>query len=261
MRNVIVLLQMLWCCAAFGQHPIQLSPPHAVVDSFFFKDVATVSLELDFPGTALRYTLDGTPVTSESPLYTGPISISETGTIRTAAFHKGFSNSPEVELAVRSLKYAQSIKVESASPEPAPRYSGDGLSVLTNAQKGKLNFAASPRAWLGWEVDTLWFTLQHLPQEKVNQLTLSTLNNAGSWILPPAEVRVYHSGKLIGSYSGDAPERGAPVRFEFLEVPINSGAYEELNVLILSRTLPDWHDGGGRPAWIFLDELLLTQMP
>ena len=48
------------------------------------------------PDSTIRYTLDNTPVTEGSPIYTGPILISDTTTIRAKAFKENWFDSDEV---------------------------------------------------------------------------------------------------------------------------------------------------------------------
>lgn len=261
MRRVFFSLLMLYSGLALAQPRIQLSPPQVVVDSVFFAETATVRLELDYPGVELRYTLDGSPVNSQSPVYQEPLRLSQSATVTAQAFHPDFEDSPEVRLSVRSLKHNKQIAISSAVPTPAPQYTGAGLPALTDRQKGALHFAATPKAWLGWATDTLRFQLQVPKPAGGIQLVLSLLDNAGAWIMPPAAVKVYDEGEEIGRFETVQPKPGGPTQYRFLEVPLKPWRSKALEVVVLARQLPPWHDGAGRPAWIFLDELFLTQKP
>lgn len=261
MRRMYFIFLMLCSGLALAQPRIQLSPPQAVVDSVFFTETTTVRLELDYPGVELRYTLDGSPVGSNSSVYKGPLALSQSATVSAKAFHPDFEDSPQVSIAVRSLKYNQPLSITNATPRPAPQYTGAGLSALTDRQKGALNFAATPKAWLGWETDTLRMQLNAPEAGKANMLVFSLLDNAGAWIMPPAVVKIYDAGEQIGQIETARPEPGGPTQYHFLEVPLKPWSSDTLEVLVLARQLPDWHDGAGRPAWIFLDEILLTQKP
>lgn len=261
MSRLYTLLLLMYSGVAFAQPRIQLSPPQTVVDSVFFVEAATVRLELDYPGVELHYTLDGSTVVPESPLYESPLRLSESAAVSARAFHPDFGDSPEVSLSVRSLKYHQPLTVTEASPKPAPQYAGAGLPALADRQKGALNFAATPKAWLGWETDTLFLQIKLPKPNSANQLSLSLLDNAGAWIMPPSAVVVYASGEEVGRLVTEEPEPGTPTGYRFLEVPLMPWDSDTLEVVIPARRLPAWHDGAGRPAWIFLDEILLTQKP
>jgi len=261
MSKLLLFLGLFTSSMAIGQPRIQLSPPKVEVDSVLFTTAATVRLELDYPGVALRYTLDGSPVSQESALYGAPLHLDQTATVRARAFHPDFADSPDVRRTVRSLKNDRKADVVYVSPDPAPKYTGAGLSALTNQQKGALNFAATPEAWLGWETDSLWLKIKTIAPAAANQLTLSLLDNAGAWIMEPAHVQVYQSGELLGATQIAAPKAVLPTRHNFVEVPLPLRRYTTLDVLVLSQTLPEWHDGAGRIAWVFLDEIFLSQMP
>lgn len=261
MRSVNFFLLMLCSGLALAQPRIQLSPPQVVVDSVFFSETATIRLELDYPGVELRYTLGGSPVGSQSAVYQESLRLSQSATVTAQAFHPDFQDSPQVGVSVRSLKNNQPLSVRNALPGPAPQYTGAGLLALTDRQKGALNFSATPSAWLGWETDTLRIQLEAPEAGKGNVLVLSLLDNAGAWIMPPALVKVYDAGEEIAQFETANPEPGGPTQYHFLEVPLKPWSSNTLEVLLLARQLPDWHDGAGRPAWIFLDELFLTQKP
>lgn len=254
------MLVMLGSGVVSAQPRISLSPPQVEADSVFFEEAAAVRLELDYPGVQLRYTLDDSPVVPGSLLYEGPLHLAQTAVVRARAFHEDFADSPEVALTIRSLKQDHPVKVVAAQPAPSSRYSGAGLPALTDRQKGALNFAASPEAWLGWETDTLHLMLELDTPTAANRLTLSLLDDAGAWIMKPALVQVYESGELVGEATVSPPAAAAPTRHTFLEVALPPRRYEHLHILVCSRELPEWHDGAGRPAWIFLDEIFLSQI-
>lgn len=255
---LLLLLCGNWVSA---QPRIQLSPPQVQADSVLFEEAAMVRLALDYPGVQLRYTLNGSSVLPESPRYDAALQLKETATVRARAFHPHFAESQEVSLTIRSLKRDLPIKAVAASPSPAPQYAGAGLPALTDRQKGSLNFSASPTAWLGWETDTLHLNVQLESPSAANQLTLSLLDNSGAWIMGPAKVEVYASGEQIGEMATTEVQPGAAVQHTFLEVPLKPGEYKALKVIAIARRLPEWHDGAGRPAWIFLDEIFLSQIP
>ncbi len=70
---------------------IEYQFPAPVLTSSFtmFRDTATINLSLSVrPGQNLRYTLDGTVPTSNSPMYTRPINVTRSTTIKVASFSK-----------------------------------------------------------------------------------------------------------------------------------------------------------------------------
>jgi hypothetical protein len=65
-----------------------IAPPRFVGEQRFFPagSVVSVVLESDSPGDVIRYTTSGSPVTSQSASYTGPLEVTRTTVVRAAAF-------------------------------------------------------------------------------------------------------------------------------------------------------------------------------
>jgi len=65
--------------------------PDAVIeaDSDIFTDTITVAIKTTLDGCQLRYTLDGTEPTADSALYTKPLVLSDTATVKARAFGDG----------------------------------------------------------------------------------------------------------------------------------------------------------------------------
>ena len=66
--------------------------PTAVLPAGFYDSTVEVSFTNNAPGTTLRYTTDGTNPTASSPVYTGPISVSQTTVVKA----RSFSDDPAV---------------------------------------------------------------------------------------------------------------------------------------------------------------------
>ena len=65
--------------------------------NYNFPQAVTITCET--PGATIRYTLDGSNPNSASALYSGPISISQTTTIKAKAFQDGWSDSATASAA------------------------------------------------------------------------------------------------------------------------------------------------------------------
>lgn len=62
--------------------------PEALEPDGVFEDVQAVTVQLSGPGL-IRYTLDGTVPTGESPVYTKPLTLTESGIVRAVCFEEG----------------------------------------------------------------------------------------------------------------------------------------------------------------------------
>ena len=98
-----------------------------------FSSNFSLTLSASDPGAQIRYTLDGTTPTTTSPLYTGPIAISNTTQVRTRAFVPDFLPSPIVGHTF--------FKLDPDVQTAAMR----ALEVLTNQKLG-----SDPDKWKAW---------------------------------------------------------------------------------------------------------------
>ncbi|MEO5715665.1 MAG: chitobiase/beta-hexosaminidase C-terminal domain-containing protein [Luteolibacter sp.] len=74
---------------SFGASPPSFSPAPGG-----FSDPQTVTLTSATSGASVRYTIDGSDPTANSPLYTGPIAVATTTTIKAISVKSGIENSP-----------------------------------------------------------------------------------------------------------------------------------------------------------------------
>jgi len=64
-------------------------PPQFSVKSGYFQGSFSVAISPDSPDTEIHYTRDGSTPSMSSPLYTGPLTVNETTTIKAIAFQSG----------------------------------------------------------------------------------------------------------------------------------------------------------------------------
>ncbi len=77
---------------------------------FAFTDSAVINLRVDMVGADIHYTLDGTKPTVESPKYTSPIVVTESGLLKASAFRNGMSG--EIYSAIIDKQtYREAVKV------------------------------------------------------------------------------------------------------------------------------------------------------
>jgi hypothetical protein len=81
-----------------------VSTPYVLEDLNLFRDKTTVTLASRTPGAVIRYTLDGSEPTPESPEYGLPFEITKSCRIKARAFHDGYEPSPVLSvLATKAL--------------------------------------------------------------------------------------------------------------------------------------------------------------
>ena len=93
----------------------------------------SVTLSTTTPGSTLRYTLDGSDPTASSPLYTAPVTVDHTATLKAVGFKSAWSNSD-----VRSALYTMNFGTL-AAPTVTPAtgtYEGQVSVEMSPAQGG-----------------------------------------------------------------------------------------------------------------------------
>ncbi|HEX7122900.1 MAG TPA: chitobiase/beta-hexosaminidase C-terminal domain-containing protein [Gemmatimonadaceae bacterium] len=125
-----------------GAFVLKASPPSLTPGTGTYGTGTPVSIETATPGAVVRYTLDGTDPTETSTVYSAPLSLTTTGTIKARAYRAGWTSSDSAaatywvtEGAVASplllppgAAYTGPVMVSMscATPEATIRYTLDG---------------------------------------------------------------------------------------------------------------------------------------
>ncbi len=143
-----------------------------------------VELDCIRPDVQVRYTMDGSMPTAQSPLYTKPLMLTEAKTIKAATFAGNEQLGQMLELPVIWNK---------ATAKPVKSAGTGDLYMLTNGIRGSQKY--TDLEWCSWmKSDTVTFTLDLKKPELVNKLTLGSITNYGMAVHKPAEIEVWISG-------------------------------------------------------------------
>jgi len=101
--------------------------------------------------------------------------------------------------------------------------------------------------------------------QPVENVSVGCLRDSGSWILFPKKIEVFAGNtktnlKKIGETHYDAThldESGLPMIKDF-KVGVSKTEAKHFKVVVHNAgKLPEWHQGAGRPPWVFVDEVIL----
>ncbi|MBC8011875.1 MAG: chitobiase/beta-hexosaminidase C-terminal domain-containing protein, partial [Burkholderiales bacterium] len=111
-----------------------------------FLEAVTVTLSSATPGATIRYTLDGSPPTAASPLYTGPFTLATSATVSARAFAADLADSAvsSATYQLTTLPYLGTVKPPRARDIADSNWSVGGETV----DRDYTVFAAY-RDWLG----------------------------------------------------------------------------------------------------------------
>lgn len=212
-----------------------------------------VELDCIRPDVQVRYTMDGSMPTVQSPLYTKPLMLTEAKTIKAATFAGNEQLGQMLELPVIWNK---------ATAKPVKSAGTGDLYMLTNGIRGSQKY--TDLEWCSWmKSDTVTFTLDLKKPELVNKLTLGSITNYGMAVHKPAEIEVWISGddkeyRKVGecSYTKNEIFREGVFRED---IPFEIGT-EARYVRVVARgagDCPFTHVRPGQEARIYFDEIII----
>lgn len=233
--------------------------PFVVSGDRTFKNTTTVSLGALDPDGQIRYTLDGTQPTLQSPVYKKPI-ILKNSTVVTAAAYKDSKQS--FPLTARFTRVPGDRKI-TLSTRYANQYSAGGDLALIDGMRGAADFRTG--MWQGYEGVHLQAVIDLGKIQTIREITTGFLQDNNAWIFMPVNVEysISRDGKTFtraAVVSNDIPQRRegvilkdfiakiAPVKARYVKIEAQS-----------PLTCPPWHKGAGNKCWIFADEIVIAR--
>jgi hexosaminidase len=219
-----------------------------------------VELISDDKKNIIRYTLDGTEPNEKSFEYKAnvKIPIEDDRTLAAALF------SPDGKMLGKATSKSFFIskstgKSYSLGNVVSEKYTGGSKNALTDGIRGDQN---SNDSWIGFAGKDLDFTIDLKQVSSISRLSISFLSAYTSWILPPTEIEIWVSkdGKTFNSVKkmplGDKANKESFVQ----QMNIDLGNQTAKYVKVLAKNygnLPSGHPGEGKPAWLFVDEIII----
>jgi hexosaminidase len=204
----------------------------------------------------IRYSLDGENPTENSDVYTKPIIINETTTIKAASFKEENQVSSVHQNRINLHKAVG--KNITLSVEPNESYNAGGKQALINGISGS-NKRYGDKEWLGFFGDDVTITIDLDTLTTISSIKTRFYNGNGQWIYAPKKIKIDFSSDcnvkekpdFIAIKNRDSLMVNVNIKFKdvkaskvFIEIP-NYGI------------IPEGRQGGGFRAWTFIDEILI----
>ena len=241
---------------------IKLNKPSIENDDQVLLRPERLDLKHPVKGVTIRYTTDGTdPDSLRSPVYDGDFTLNKALTIKAKAFKQGWISSDVTE----KVFYKAGYKIDSIRflhPAPDPPYNTMSASILTDAQKGDLNFKSGK--WIGFRGLPMQALMRFDTAHIISSVTISSLVDIGGYIMPPQTIEIWGGkdpGKLnlVKKISPPQPVKEAPAYMKGYAINFKPVKEKYLKVVIVPVTkLPAWHRGKGDKGWVFTDEIFLN---
>ncbi|MBN2071307.1 MAG: GH92 family glycosyl hydrolase [Candidatus Krumholzibacteriota bacterium] len=236
--------------------------PSPVIDTSgrIFTGSLTLSFSCAENEAEIRYTTDGSEPGPESRLYGKPFTITETSTIKAAAYKTGMIGSRTLMSHFTRIKEGIFVKL---TGEYSPLYSGGGPLALVDQIRGGEDFRTG--GWQGYQGIDLEAVIDLGKEIDIKKISAGFMNDPGAWIFLP--VRVGFAVSSDGESFSDAGEIENP----FNEEPDDEKIWEarSKNLSVRARYVrvraenigvcPPGHPGEGSRSWIFIDEITVDR--
>jgi hypothetical protein len=214
---------------------------------------AAVTISTPEQNAMIHYTTDGSIPNLQSPLYSNPVVVTESGVIKAVTYVQGKISSDVSELKIVKGKYAISINSSYAS-----QYAVMGPVSLVDGWSGdEKDFH---KGWLGFEGKDMEVVLDLGAEKRFSKVTGSFLKNHGSWIFLPVKLKVFTSNdgkeyQLLGEVTEAIPQQQQENERKVIALTKSSTARYIKVIAENIGQVSAWHSGKGGKAWLFVDEL------
>lgn len=203
----------------------------------------------------VHYTLDGAEPSENSPLYTEPVVLDKTCTIKAAAFRPSGMSMVFTDSVNFNKATACRITLEK---QPSLRYKGRGAGTLNDGRSGTPSFNTD--TWLGFEGNDMVATIDFGKPTEISHVSAGVLVDTDNWIMDATEMSVEaagENGKFSPVASMDIPQvekRTSLKQTHTIDfAPVTTTAIRV--TLKCQNVLPQWHHAAGRMGYLFTDEI------
>jgi uncharacterized membrane protein len=241
---------------------LKLTPPILLNEEQIITAPIALQLKHYINGTSIRYTLDGTePDSINSPEYNSNTVLDKNVTVKAKAFKQGWISSDVLENYFFSSTYKADSVINLLPTDE--QYKSYGAKTLIDLIKGEANNFRSGK-WLGFKNNKMESLLLFKTPATVKSVTLGTLVDIGSYIMPPLAVEVWGGNdashlKLLSRNTPAQPNITQPAYLKAIELSFTPVTVKYLKIIALPVVkLPLWHPGKGQRGWVFADEVFVN---
>jgi predicted alpha-1,2-mannosidase len=231
--------------------------PIIIAESQIFKNNLEISIQIiNHHEATIVYTTDGTEPSKSSAIYFKPFKIDSSKTIKTKIY---FSRDSSVTTQAKfyKLKYNFDVALTSTSNV---QYSANGSVSLIDGIYGDTDWRKGN--WLGFQNQDFECVIDLKNKKDIYYLSLNCLQDSRSWILMPTQINFYTSNDnkkftLIDSIENFITPDNEDVQVKKYEKQLPKSVNARYIKIIAKNygKLPEWHQGKGDNAFIFVDEI------
>jgi predicted alpha-1,2-mannosidase len=229
--------------------------PYLTSGQRVFQDSLMVGIASIDNSTKIYFTTDNSNPTNNKKLYTKPINIKNSATLKAVCFKDGVYSKVMVS-HYNKIAEGMSIKLKTKYNNSYP---GGGPFGLIDGIRGSENFHAD--AWQGYEGNDLDAVVDLGEVKKISSISVSFLQNTRSWIFYPSDIDFYLSKDgenftKVYEVKNKDDKKDSGEGIKDFEKNLNGQSTRYVRVFAKNiGEVPEWHVAAGGKAWIFVDEI------
>ncbi len=240
---------------------LKLSPPVLLNEEHFISSPIALKLKHYIQGTTIRYTVHGSePDSINSAEFKGGETIDGNVHIKARAYKPGWISSDIIESSFYKNTFTPDTVIYLTPAEE--QYKDEKGMLLINQEKGETDFRSG--GWVAFRQNRMECLLRFSNPVPVKLVSLSTLIDIGSYIMPPLSIEIWGGDdpknlSQLGKLIPEQPKAGKPSYTKGFDCKINPSTVKYLKIIANPvAKLPAWHPGKGDKGWIFVDEILVN---
>jgi predicted alpha-1,2-mannosidase len=224
-----------------------------------FADSTLVRLGNLKDGAEILYTQNGSDPKINGQLYREPIMVNQSATFRVFARKEGSPDSFELQTVFKKIPPGRSLQLRTSYSN---QYAAGGALALIDLIRGGNDFKTG--TWQGYQGVGIEAIVDLGKGQYVRQVLIGFLQDNNAWIFMPEEVLYFISSNgsdfnEISVIDNIIPPEQEGVIIRDFTSSINRNA-RYIKVIAKNRGIcPPWHKGAGGSAWIFADEIVISQ--
>lgn len=228
-----------------------------------FDGPMTITLSTLDPKARIYYTLDGTPPTLSSTLYTKPFVITGSTIVSARAFKEG-----ETPSVIAKEQFTFDYVTECTfRHKPNTPYNKNSSRALYDGELGDVNDLS--HGWLGFSGHDVDVSMALAKPIIVGAVTIRFAHVPDAWVFAPMQVMVSVSSdgehfttpaSVPITYDATSEEMNT-TQLVPLTLPIQSGEVTHIRIIAKPIShIPAWHRAKGLNAWTMLDEIIIHEV-
>jgi len=217
-----------------------------------------VKLTTPHKGGVIRYSTDGSDPDLNATVYTEPFTLDDPGVLRAKVWVNGIQAGSGSENFDIHMGTGKSVKYLSTYSKG---YTGGGEKALVDGKTGSTGFKDG--RWQGFLKKDCEVIIDLGSTLTINQVSASFLQDYNAWIFLPEQVEYAFSinGKdFTDSVSIDyqLPAKDGKLQRKSFTAKARNQDCRYIKVKAKNIGLcPEWHQGKGNAAWLFVDEIII----